>query len=362
MKKPKTVLTAIAFALCAGAIGWGVLADSRTTRLEALLSEIEAAEDTVPYEGIRHLGTSADAVQLKISSQAGRRRVEFLGFRGSTRPPAGSRRPFRVPFFGGIPAFLRPGDGLWRRKIKDVELAVRNYDVRMVGRETVAGREADVIELRARHGGRASYRVAADVENRFPLEFRVIDGERTVFESRFQSITFHPAFGPKTFEEAPPRRPWVVLDRHEAPVEKISRQAGYGCWLPTTLPAGFEQRGAELLRVKLDLPEGTREAIRAFLPLGLPRLDRPVIHVNYTDGISVFSVVECPADWELWKFLKRFLPAGGPPGSGGQVVARKFADAKGSAYLLELDGTVVLLAGNIAGSELEPIIPTLERR
>lgn len=362
MKTPRAAVTVLFFALCAGAIGWGVLADARTTRLETLLASIEAAEEAVPYEGVREMGSGADAVQLKISSDGTRRRVEFLGFRGATKPAAGPRRPPKVPFFGGIPLFLRPGEGQWKRKFKDFELAVRNYDVVVAGRETVAGREADVLELRARHPGRPSYRVASDVENRFPLAFRVVDGTQTVFETRFLSIAYRPKSAEKTFEEPAPRPQWIHVDREEASVDRIAKTAGYGIWLPSSLPRGFERKGSELFRVRVEIPEGAREAIKSFLPMGLPRVDRPVVHVNYTDGMAVLSVVECPADSELWTFLKKFVPPEGPAAAAGKVVARKFADPRGSAYLLELDGTVVLLAGNVAAAEMEKIIPTFERR
>jgi len=44
------------------------------------------------------------------------------------------------------------------------------------------------------------------------------------------------------------------------------------------------------------------------------------------------------------------------------VVARKFSDRGGTAYLLEHEGTVVLAAGNIAAEDIESMIRTLERR
>jgi hypothetical protein len=114
--------------------------------------------------------------------------------------------------------------------------------------------------------------------------------------------------------------------------------------------------------VRFEIPESAREAMKSFLPVGLPKVDVPVAHVNYTDGMAVLSVVECPADSELWKFLRRFVPAEGPKQAGGKVVARKFADRRGAAYLMELEGTVVLVAGNVSAEEIEKIIPTFERR
>lgn len=360
--KTKLAGTVLFFALCAGAIGYGVLADARASRLEALLLEIEAAEDGVPYDGVREMG-GAETVQLRIQSLGGRKRIEFLGFRGTARPAPTARRAPRVPFFGGgIPIFLRPGEGQPKKKIKDLELAVRNYDVVFAGRERVAGREADTIELRPRHPGRPGYRIAADVENRFPLRFQVLDGSEPVFESRFQSITFNPKFAEKAFEDPSPRPGWMKVDREEVAPERLSARAGYGVWLPRSLPRGFEPKAAELFRVRVEVPESAREAMKNFLPVGLPKVDVPVAHVNYTDGMAVLSVVECPADSELWKFLRRFVPAEGPKKAGGKVVARKFADRRGAAYLMELEGTVVLVAGNVSAEEIEKIIPTFERR
>jgi negative regulator of sigma E activity len=359
--RPRIVVTGLGFALCAGAIAWGVLSDARTAHWEALLAQIESAEDRLPFEGVREAGSGAETVRLRIVSREGRKRVEFLGLRGGVKPLPGPRGP-RVPFFGGMPIVFRPGEGPWKKRIKDLDLAVRNYDVVRIGPETVAGRAAEVIELRPRFAGRPGYRVAADLENRFPLCFQVVQGPETIFESRFESIAFPPAGAGKALEE-PPRRPgWLRIEREECPREELPRRLGYALWLPSALPPGFEARGSEILRLKVQVPEAAREAMKSFLPIGLPRVDVPVAHVHYTDGLAAFSVVECPAGSELWKFLKNFVPSDGPATSGGRVVVRKFADRRGSAFLLELGGTVVVVAGNVSAGEIERIIPTFERR
>jgi len=71
--------------------------------------------------------------------------------------------------------------------------------------------------------------------------------------------------------------------------------------------------------------------------------------------------VECSASSELWKHLKKLLPAPSG-GEGGSVVVRKFTDRGGTAYLLEHEGTVVLAAGNVEPDQIELMIRTLERR
>lgn len=364
--KPRLLGTVLFFALCAGAIAYGVLNEARTSRLEALLARIEAAEDGIPYEGVREMGGPDGAVRLRVASQGGHKRIEFLGFRGEakspTTGPGTAKRTPRVPFFNGIPAFLRPGEGQWKQKKRDYGLVVRNYDVVLGGQEMVAGRAADVVELRPLHPGRPSYRIAADAENRFPLRFQVLQGTTPVFETAFESIAFHPRFADRTFEEPAPRPNWIRIDPpEEVSPGGLSDRAASGVWLPAALPKGFQRRSAQIIRVRVEIPESAREAIRRFLPVTVPKIDVPVVHVNYTDGMAVLSVVECPADSELWKLMRRFIPSGARK-ADGDVVAWKFADRRGAAYLMELEDTVVLVAGNVPAEEIENIIPTFERR
>src|SRR5204863_9312684 len=122
-------------------------------------------------------------------------------------------------------------------------------------------------------------------------------------------------------------------------------------WLPGALPRGFQRRSAQIIRVRVEIPESAREAIRRFLPVTVPKIDVPIVHVNYTDGLAVLSVVECPVNSELWKLIRRFVPDGAKT-TNGDVVARKFADRRGAAYLMELEDTVVLVAGNVSAQEI----------
>jgi hypothetical protein len=352
--KRRSALVVLAFAAVAGAIGAGVWADVREARLETLLSEIESAGERIPHRGVRLL-KGTDTVALRVWAADGKKRVEFAAVRNVEKRPKAPRAP-RVPFFGGMPVFLRPGHDQWQRRVKDVELAVRNYEVAVVGRETVAGRACDVVEVRSRHAGRPSYRVAADAENRFPLSFTVLSYGKPVFDTAFEEIEYRPAFPPGFFDE-PARPQWVRADR-----EELRGDPGFAVFRPAGLPRGFELRTSELFRVRLNVPEELREAARPFLPVAVADGEVPVVHLNYTDGLAVLSVVQCPSDSDLWKFLKRFIPGTGSGTSDGKTVARKFSDARGSAYLLELEGTVVLVAGNVAPSELEDSIRTLERR
>jgi hypothetical protein len=354
----KLPLCVVAFVLTAGAIAWGVLTDAHDTRLQLSLTSIEAAEEEIPYVGTRVLGV-AERVRLRIWSSNGHKRVDFLGIEGSSAPAPRPSGP-RLPFGPGLPVFLRPGHDQWKRKIKDAALAVRNYDIVSAGSDMVAGRTCEVLEVRARHPGRPSYRVAIDVENRFPLRYQVLSNGRTVFETWFSDIEYHPAVPPRTFEERA-RPNWLKVSQEEVAAERMEEATGFSVLRPTSLPRGFELRGSEVLHVKAEISKELRETVRPFLPFPVPSFDAAVAHFTYTDGLAAVALVECSASSELWQHLKKYLPpaAGGTVGS---VVARKFSDRGGTAYLLEHEGTVVLAAGNVAPDQIELMIRSLERR
>jgi negative regulator of sigma E activity len=348
-----------AFLLMAGAISWGVLSDAHEAELQRLLTSVESAEQDIPYLGTRLMG-GAETVKLRILSREGHKRIDFLGVEGASRPtPRASA--LRLPFGGGLPAVLRPGGDQWKRKVKDAALAVRNYDISMSGRGSVAGRDCDVIEIRARHPGRPSYRVLSDAVNRFPLRYEVLSEGRPIFESRFSEIQYNPP--PPAGGWAERRLPaWLKVSQEQVGPERICDVAGFAVLRPTHLPEGFQIRGSELIRVSAEISQELRETLAPFLPFPLPKLDATVVHFTYTDGLAAVALVECSAASNLWQSLKKFIPGSPTRIAGDRVLARKFTDRGGSAYLLEVEGTVILAAGTMAAEEIESMIGTLEGR
>lgn len=352
--KIRAAVSVAAFVLAAGAISWGVLSDAREARLQRTLTSIESAEREIPFVGTRLMG-GPEKVRLRIWSSGGEKRVDFLGVEGA------ARKTPRLPLSGGMPGFLRPGRDQWKRKVKDPVLAIRSYDVVVTGRETVAGRECESIEVRARHQGRPSYRFLADVANRFPLRYEVVSNGQVVFETHFEEIQYDPTIPAGTFETR--KRPdWLSVSQEEVAADRMADAAGFAVLRPAYLPQGFELRGSELIRVRAELSKELEETLKPFLPFTLPKFDASVAHFTYTDGIAAVAVVECSASSELWQHLKKWVPAAKSAAVGDQVVARKFSDRGGSAYLLEHEGTVVLVAGNVNAEEIESMIRTLERR
>ncbi len=356
--KVRVFLAALLFALGAGAFAAGVLADARGARLQALLAEIETAEERIPHSGTRVLAGPDWSMTLRVASAEGRSRADLVEFSGG-RKPFGRPAAARVPYLAGVPEFLKPGHGQWRRKVKDYGLALRNYEIGFAERETVAGREADVLEVRARHPGRPSYRVAADAANRFPLRFEAHAEGRRVFLAEYREIEY--AASVPAGDRGPRRPSWLRIEREEVPFHEVPARVDYGIWAPARLPAGFERRRSALVRVGVDVPEDVRRGMEG-LPFAIPRLEARVAHFDYTDGIAVLSVVECPAKSELWKLVRGFLGAGGREEGAGRVVARRFSDAGGAAMFLEIGDTAILAAGNVAAGEIEEMVRTFERR
>ena len=194
--KSRSIFTVLTFSLVAGAIAYGVLEDAREARLTALVAEVVEAERTLAYDGTREMMKGRGTVVLRVWGQGERTGVDFVRSDGFSRSSSSSRRRHgrhrRGPYFGQFPTFLKPGHGKWKQRIKDPGLVVRNYEILSEGRETVAGRAADVFLLEPRHKGRATYRVWVDAENRFLLGFQVRRDDRAVFETRLRIVFARP--------------------------------------------------------------------------------------------------------------------------------------------------------------------------
>ena len=362
--KRRVVLTVLAFSLVAGAIAYGVLEDAREARLVALVEAVGEAERTLAYEGTREM-KGRGTVVLRVWGQGDRRGVEFVrsdGFSKSRRRHG--RRHHRGPYFGRFPTFLKPGHGKWRHRIKDAELVVRNYAISHEGRETVAGRPADVYLMEPRNEERAAYRAWVDAENRFLLGFQVRRDDRVVFETRFTEISFPGTLPEDSFRESRRhgRAGWLSVATDPVPAEDLSTRAGFDVWFPAWVPAGFELRDSELVRVKVNVPERMRAFLKGLLPETPPELDVPVAHLNYTDGLAVLSVVQCASDSALWKLSRRFLPGAAKEQADGKVVAHKISDRGGAAYVMDVGETVILVSGNVSSGEIETMIRTFERK
>lgn len=361
MQRPSAVAVFV-FALAAVAVGVTFHLENRDRReqkareaaerkraeLRALLAEIDAAERDARYIGTRTMtsktGSTTHTTTVKLYVDGDRRHTEFVA-----TDTQGKKNPRnKSPYFGGMPSLFRPGKQA-KGRIHDIDLILRNYDVEILGMRREANRDADILHLRSRHEGRPSYVVVADRLTRFPLAFEVRDGSGGLLaESRFDEIEFGPPFPEGIFDGRNTKEGASFIRVTERPVEPVglSKQGGFEAWIPRDLPEGFELVEASLTTIEVD-------------PRVLPiPVNVRVLHLLYTDGLALFSVVQFPPDQQVWPQIRAYLP---PVQQADGIVARKFSHPTGTALLIELEKTVVILAGNISGSELETSAQTLIR-
>lgn len=351
----RIVLSCAAFVVATGAIAWGVREDARLSRLAELLRAVDAAEDAGSYSGVRRMSFGAESVRLRVWSKDAQKRLEPIG--GMPGPRS------RMPMLDGLSFFLKPEPGLGRRTERDRQLTLRNYDLVSTGHDTVAGRAAETWELRPRHAGRGTYRTAVDAERRLLLSIEALRGDAPLFSMRFEDIAFDVPFPERGASSGGRRRPeWLKVEREAAAPTQLSERAGFPVWIPAWIPPGFELRESELIRIRPNISAEMKEAVKRMSPFPVPNFDSAVVKVSYTDGLAFLAFIEVAASSELWQFVKKLIPAGAPEAPVGKVLARKFPDRGGAAYLLELGESVVFVAGNAGPDEMESMIRTFERR
>ncbi len=352
MKRARAILVIAGFAALGGSIAWGLLGDVAASRDQALLDAIQDAEDAVPFAGVRTIATDhpdgAVTTVLRVRGRGGERHIEFV----EARLPGGEiRRPGDKPKRGEMGPFGWMGRirGIASGRVHGGQMArfrqsgaiLQNYRLVRTGREPVAGRDCDRLELRPRSANRASYRLWADVENRFLLRFQVIGAQGgAVFDMSHDTIAFHPTFVPDDFAAPVDVKPAPApfrIEREALSLEAL-RGLNYRAWLPAKPPAGFQLRAIERLRAR-----GLFEGISAW----------------YSDGMASVMIVQFRADNPIWVQLKPMLPGFGE-GNGGGLVARRIAHAGGTLMNITLEGTEVFVAGQIVGDEMEQLVKSLK--
>ncbi|MBI4566012.1 MAG: hypothetical protein HY716_15100 [Planctomycetes bacterium] len=328
----RTALTAVAWALLAGPIALGFLAEARNSRALALLEEIRAAEEHLAYQGRRTIRTrEPDGVhsrKIDVRVEPGRR----IRVRPAPGEPARARR-------GWNPLRRRT-----RARISDPELILENYHVAWGEAGHVAGREVDWIRLEAKHPNRASYELAVDRQLRLPLAFRALDVQgQTMYESRFESLTLDvPPLSeehkPATEAEAPKRpRPFRSIERESVSENDIRGVMTFTTWKPSRLPAGYRFKSLELLRIP-----GSGEAL-----IGL-----------WSDGMTTMSLVQASSVNPSWRFFRGLIGLEDAAREPSETVeVRRLSHPAGGTVLdTTLGGTDVLIAGQIDSAELENVV------
>ncbi len=233
-----------------------------------LLRQAAAAADATAYSGVQYLSSwGSDGASTSVVIQV--THVPGKGSMVQVRPTPGS---------GGISVYENDQDdraqGLGGQNLaggrgQALALLERKYDVELAAREDVAGRPADVVDVRRPDGSLAA-RLWLDVATRMLVRREITDDRgRMTRASAFVELTVGSAGIPPTVSAESPKqaaRPWNRrLERAD-----LDRLRDRGWAVPGTLPGGLELYDAR------SGDDGGDE----------------VVHLSFSDGLSTVSLFE----------------------------------------------------------------------
>jgi len=179
------------------------------------------------------------------------------------------------------------------------------YEAKLAGSERVAGRTCQVVTLEPRDGYRYTYNLWLDKQTGLPLKSRIINDNGSVVSMFvFSEIQIGKAPDAGLF-----RNDLAGKQIHKASLDQPAELA----W-SVTPPPGFEQ---------------VQDAVRM-----LPGKQAPVIHLVFSDGLSVLSMFVEPVDRQLQRL--QGLSAEGAIG----------------VYAREVDGYTVTTLGEVPNTAL----------
>ncbi len=321
-------------------------------RARAVVAGIQAAEQDLAFTAVRTLtgndatGAAVTVVQRVYGAPGAKRHIELLSVEGGDPK---KRRTFDFSPFTIITMVQAAASGPGLRpsgiinKFGDPDLVLRNYEIRPVAAEEIAGRTAEIFDIVARHPGRASYRVWTDRENRFPLQWQVRQGDATMFEISHRSIAYE--MPSVKFMD---RRPFDLLEisrEDDIQEDELDVHLRFPTFLPARLPDGFVRRDLAAIRAKLP---GMKDPFRA-------------LTASYTDGMASISILE--SNHRFMKELQAWLAGlAEPPAVGrGQIVAQRVSGPGGAAIRLTIDGTEIIVSGSVSPDDLENVVRSLDK-
>lgn len=144
----------------------------------------------------------------------------------------------------------------WAERVPDrLRLLTRNYQMKILGREKVAGRSAHVVELQPTHAGRPSQRLWLDQVHAVPLRIeRRSAGGQLLERSEFSEIAFPETVDPAQFQLELPANAAVTnrvrLLASGRTFADLREPLPFPARLPGFLPAGFEAVDVHLFESK----------------------------------------------------------------------------------------------------------------
>ena len=193
------------------------------------------------------------------------------------------------------------------------------YDVSIVRKERVAGRQTILVAIRPHDGYRYGHRIWLDTETAFPLQTQLISEDGTALEQvKFADISLNktidasalaPSYSTENFR-------WLTQ-----PSRHVSHELETE-WASTDMPQGFQTVSSH----------GEM----------MPGSDAVVTHIMYSDGLASVSVFIAPRDSAVPE---------GPSRVGGS-----------NSYSVVIDGHRVTAVGEVPAMTVEQIATTMARR
>lgn len=159
----------------------------------------------------------------------------------------------------------------------DFELLLRNYEVKFLGSEQIAGRDCYVIIAQPKHSDNPMRKVWVDKTYFVILRHELIDSDGTpVRIFVVKSVDFDAEINDSLFKVPPG---WRVLNAPYRPISNLSlkeveRLVRFKVLLPQFVPEGYQLIGVGVTYCQ----HGT-----------------PIAHLRYSDGLNEISVFERPA-------------------------------------------------------------------
>ncbi len=192
------------------------------------------------------------------------------------------------------------------------------YDVAIVRKERVAGREAVLLAIRPHDGYRYGHRIWLDTETSFPLQTQLLGDGRTIEQVKFADITLN-------------------QEIHASALEPSYSTEHY-TWLRQ--PSGHASTHIETPWKSDQLPAGFRAVATHEESMG--GSDEPIIHILYSDGLTNVSVFIAGRSGEL---------VAGPARVGG---SNSFSVERGDYEITAIGQVPAMTVEQIATSMQQP--------
>jgi sigma-E factor negative regulatory protein RseB len=192
------------------------------------------------------------------------------------------------------------------------------YDIAIVRKERIAGREAIMLAIRPHDGYRYGHRIWLDTETSFPLQAQLISDGSAIEQVKFAEITLNHEIHASALETSYSTENFTWLRQPSGHAGAVVEAT----WISDELPAGFRVVSAH---------EETMEGS-----------DEVVMHILYSDGLANVSV---------------FIAA-----NSGKLAAGSARVGGSNSYSVEHADFEITVIGEVPAMTVEQIATSMRRR